>query len=184
VRHWTNAAFLVRSLDGCFLRAGDAGLEGDGFLVWDDVAGGAVLAEDGLAAAPLEGCFEVIGPQGPIACRTGFDHHVAAAQPYDPATVERIFGVALVSRSLRMTSTIRRSGRTDPPRHAARPQPARRHRGAESSSDQGRDRQQRLAIMAGRRALGWSIVGFGEAIMRIAVADRARELVQDLAAAM
>ncbi|QQN66686.1 molybdopterin-dependent oxidoreductase [Bradyrhizobium diazoefficiens] len=93
VRHWTNAAFLVRDSDGCFLRAGDAGLEGDGFLVWDQVAGKAVLAEGGLAAAALEGCFEVIGLQGPIACRTGFDHYRAAAEPYDPATVERITNI-------------------------------------------------------------------------------------------
>jgi anaerobic selenocysteine-containing dehydrogenase/ferredoxin-NADP reductase len=93
VRHWTNAAFLVRDSDGCFMRAGDAGLEGDGFLVWDELAGKAVLAEGGLAAAALQGSFEVIGPQGPIACRTGFDHYVAAAEPYDPAAVERITGI-------------------------------------------------------------------------------------------
>jgi anaerobic selenocysteine-containing dehydrogenase/ferredoxin-NADP reductase len=93
VRHWTNAAFLVRNSDGCFLRAGDIGLQGDGFLVWDEVAGRAVLAADGLAVAALEGSFEVIGPDGPIACRTGFDHYVAAAEPYDPATVERITGI-------------------------------------------------------------------------------------------
>ena len=93
VRHWTNAAFLVRNSDGCFLRAGDIGLQGDGFLVWDEAAGNAVLAEDGLAVAALEGSFEVLGPDGLIACRTGFDHYVAAAEPYDPETVERITGI-------------------------------------------------------------------------------------------
>lgn len=93
VRYWTNAAFLVRNSDGCFLRAGDVGLEGDGFVVWDAVAGKAVPAEGGLAAAALEGSFEVIGPEGSIACRTGFDHYVAAAEPYDPVTVERITGI-------------------------------------------------------------------------------------------
>ena len=93
VRRWTNAAFLVRNSDGCFLRSGDIGLEGDGFLVWDEVAGKAVSAENGTAAAAFEGNFEVIGPEGPIACRTGFDHHVAAAEPYDPATVEHITGI-------------------------------------------------------------------------------------------
>lgn len=93
VRRWTNAAFLVRNSDGCFLRAGDIGLQGDGFLVWDEAAGRAALAADGLAVAALEGNFEVIGPEGPIACRTGFDHYVAAAEPYDPATVERTTGI-------------------------------------------------------------------------------------------
>ncbi|MBR1142566.1 molybdopterin-dependent oxidoreductase [Bradyrhizobium sp. AUGA SZCCT0431] len=93
VRHWSNAAFLIRDSDGCFLGAGDIGLEGDGFLVWDAVAGKAAPAESGLATAALEGCFDVVGPQGPIACRTGFDHYVAAAEPYDPATVERITGI-------------------------------------------------------------------------------------------
>ncbi|MDH2346074.1 molybdopterin-dependent oxidoreductase [Bradyrhizobium sp. SSUT77] len=93
VRHWTNAAFLIRDSDGCFLRAGDIGLEGDGFLVWDAVAGEAVAAEGGLATAALEGCFDVIGPQGAIACRTGFDHYVAAAEPYDPTAVERITAI-------------------------------------------------------------------------------------------
>ena len=96
VRHWTNAAFLVRNSDGRFLRAGDIGLGGDGFLVWDADVGKAVPADDGIATAALEGSFEVAGSEGPIACRTGFDHYVAAAEPYDPATVERITGISAV----------------------------------------------------------------------------------------
>lgn len=93
VRHWTNAAFLVREDNGLFLRPVDLGLEGDGFLVWNAEAKKAISAESGLAVAALEGRFEVAAPGGSIACRTGFDHYVAATAPYDPETVERITGI-------------------------------------------------------------------------------------------
>lgn len=93
VRHWTNAAFLVRDDDGLFLRPGDIGLSGDGFLVWDAVEARPVAAEDGLAGAALEGRFTVQARGGPLACRTALDHYRAAIEPYDPATVERITGI-------------------------------------------------------------------------------------------
>ncbi|MFD2236615.1 molybdopterin-dependent oxidoreductase [Aureimonas populi] len=94
VRHWTNAPLLVREDDGRFLRPRDIGLEGEGFLVWDEGAGRAAGAGAGLAAAALEGRFEVAAPGGPIPCRTAFDHYRAATDAYDPATVERITGIA------------------------------------------------------------------------------------------
>jgi anaerobic selenocysteine-containing dehydrogenase/ferredoxin-NADP reductase len=96
VRHWTNAAFLVREDDGRFLRASDIGLEGDGFLVWNAETKQPTPAETGLAFAALEGPFTVAGPCGSIQCRTGFDYYVAAALPYDTATVERVTGIPSV----------------------------------------------------------------------------------------
>ena len=90
VRHWTNAAFLVRDDDGLFLRAADIGMEGEGFVVWDHALARPVTADGALGEAALEGRFVVDGPDGPVGCRTAFDHYRAAAEPYDPATVEAI----------------------------------------------------------------------------------------------
>jgi anaerobic selenocysteine-containing dehydrogenase/ferredoxin-NADP reductase len=87
VRHWTNAAFLVREDNGLFLR------DGDGFVVWDEAASGVAPARNGLATAALRGRFDVAIADGVIACRTAFDHYVEAAAPYDAATVERITGI-------------------------------------------------------------------------------------------
>ncbi len=93
VRHRTNAAFLVRDDTGLFLRPGDLGEEGDGFLVWDARSGRAVPAAGGLAEALLDARVTAVGRDGPIACRTAFAHYRAAAEPYDPATVAEITGI-------------------------------------------------------------------------------------------
>jgi anaerobic selenocysteine-containing dehydrogenase/ferredoxin-NADP reductase len=93
VRHWTNAAFLVREDDGHFLRPADLGLAGQDYLVWCGREGRPVAAGDGLAAAVLEGHFEVAGGDRTIICRTAFDHYVAATAAYDPNSVERITGI-------------------------------------------------------------------------------------------
>ncbi|WP_137045857.1 molybdopterin-dependent oxidoreductase [Pseudolabrys sp. FHR47] len=86
VRHWTNAAYLVREDNGLFQR------DGDDFLVWDAAAGRAVPARDGLASAALRGRFDVVTADT-VSCRTAFDHFIEAAAPYDPETVERLTGV-------------------------------------------------------------------------------------------
>ncbi|GLR84473.1 molybdopterin-dependent oxidoreductase [Bradyrhizobium iriomotense] len=93
VRNWTNAAFLVREDDGRFLRPSDLGLADEGYLVWSSRAGRPVDAESGLAEAMLEGRFEITGNDRTIVCRTGFDHYIAATEPYDPSTVEEITGI-------------------------------------------------------------------------------------------
>ncbi|TBW38972.1 2Fe-2S iron-sulfur cluster binding domain-containing protein [Siculibacillus lacustris] len=93
VRHWTNAAYLVRDDDGLFVRPADLGLPDGGHVVWDAGSSSAVPAEGGLAGAALEGRFILAAPTGPIACRTSFDHYVAASAAYDPETVERITGI-------------------------------------------------------------------------------------------
>lgn len=90
VRHWTNAAFLVREDDGLFLRPADIGAEGDGYLIWNEAAGCAAAAEGNLGEAALEGRFAVAAPGGAISCRTAFSHYRQAAEPYDPATVATI----------------------------------------------------------------------------------------------
>jgi anaerobic selenocysteine-containing dehydrogenase/ferredoxin-NADP reductase len=93
VRHWTNAAFLVREDDGRFLRPADLGLAGEGYLVWSLRAGRPVAAEAGLAEAAIEGQFEAVTASQTIICRTGFDHYAAATETYDPVTVEQITGI-------------------------------------------------------------------------------------------
>ncbi|MBR0706688.1 molybdopterin-dependent oxidoreductase [Bradyrhizobium liaoningense] len=93
VRHWTNAAFLVREDDGRFLRPADVGLSGEGYLVWSSRSDQLAAAEDGLTEAALEGCFEIAAADRTIACRTAFDHYFGATQAYDPATVEQITGI-------------------------------------------------------------------------------------------
>jgi anaerobic selenocysteine-containing dehydrogenase/ferredoxin-NADP reductase len=87
VRHWTNAAFLVRDDNGLFLR------DGDSFMVWDEATGRAAPAQNGLASAALRGRFNIVTADGVVACRTAFDHYVDAAAPYDPPTVERLTGI-------------------------------------------------------------------------------------------
>ncbi|RVU11977.1 molybdopterin-dependent oxidoreductase [Methylobacterium oryzihabitans] len=93
VRHWTNAAFLVREDDGLFLRAADLGLAGEGFVVWDEASGRAVAASDGLPGAALTGRFAVPGAAGSIDCRPAFDHYRNAVAPYDPPRAEAITGI-------------------------------------------------------------------------------------------
>ena len=90
VRHWTNAAFLVRDDTGLFLRPVDIGREGEGYLVWSQDEGAAVNAKGNLDAATLDGRFTVAAPGGDIACHTAFALYRKAAEPYDPATVADI----------------------------------------------------------------------------------------------
>lgn len=99
VRHWSNAAFLVRDDNGLFLRPDDIGLGGEGFVVWHEtearpiVVGKDVSSGQALSEAALEGRFTLAGPAGRIACRTGFSRYRAATAPYDPARVEEITGI-------------------------------------------------------------------------------------------
>jgi anaerobic selenocysteine-containing dehydrogenase/ferredoxin-NADP reductase len=93
VRHWTNAAFLVREDNGRFLRPADIGLAGEGYIVWSLQHGRAVAAEKGLTDAALDGRCEVAAADRTIACRTAFDHYVAATAAYDLPAVERITGI-------------------------------------------------------------------------------------------
>lgn len=87
VRHWTNAAYLVRDDNGLFLR------DGDDFLVWDAAAGRAAPARDGLASAALRGRFDVVTGADTVSCRTAFDHFIEAVASYDPERVERLTGI-------------------------------------------------------------------------------------------
>ncbi|WP_163874937.1 molybdopterin-dependent oxidoreductase [Rhizobium laguerreae] len=93
VRHWTNGALLVRESDGLFLRGRDVGLEADDFVVWDMLTSRPRSAGDANDQAAMQGRFEVPGAEGPVACRTAFDHYGDAIEPYDPAIVEAIAGV-------------------------------------------------------------------------------------------
>ncbi len=94
VRHWTNAAYLVREDNGHFLRGSDIGLaDTDAYLVWDETHGCVAPATASLATAALCGSREITGSSGQVSCRTAFDHYIAATDAYDPLTVEHITGI-------------------------------------------------------------------------------------------
>lgn len=93
VKHWTNAAFLVRSDNGHFLRPADLGRSGDGYLVWHVKPGCAVESNDGLNEAALRGRFAIDGPDGPILCRPAFDLYCEALKPFGSGHVETITGI-------------------------------------------------------------------------------------------
>lgn len=97
VRRWTNAPLLVRDDTGEFLRAGDLGREpADAFVAWADgpVTVDTRRAADRAEDLALAGSFPVATANGLVVCRPAFAHFAAACRPYDPATVERITGVA------------------------------------------------------------------------------------------
>lgn len=94
LRAWTNAPFLVREDTGRLLRAGDVGLDApaDAYVVWV----GEPLASTPGDEAPeiaLLGQVDVATPDGPLACKTVFQHWREICTRHDPATVEDLTGV-------------------------------------------------------------------------------------------
>ncbi|WP_040677248.1 molybdopterin-dependent oxidoreductase [Nitratireductor pacificus] len=96
LRRWTNAALLVRTDTGAFLRAGDIGeaAHAGAYVAWN----GAPVFYDaarrrfdaGVEHLSLRGTVTVAG----IACRPAFDHLCEAVEPYSPEHVARLTGVA------------------------------------------------------------------------------------------
>ncbi len=95
LRAWTNAPFLVREDTGRLLRAGDADLDGpaDAYVVW---AGRPLASQLGNANAhiALLGWMDVQTPDGPISCKTVFQHWQEVCAQYLPADVEELTGVS------------------------------------------------------------------------------------------
>jgi len=97
LRRWSNAAFLVRTDTGLFLREADIMAEGSAqnYLAWDGVQQKTVVA---AAAADhgnfaLRGEFSVQCINGPVACRTAFSHYAEACAAMPPEQAEKVTGV-------------------------------------------------------------------------------------------
>ena len=96
VRDWTNGPFLVRDDDGTLLRTDD----GDGFVAWD-AGRGAPSRYDTRARAysepplrlMLRGACEVPTRDGPVACRSAFEHFAALCAAYPPERAAAIAGI-------------------------------------------------------------------------------------------
>ncbi len=103
VRQWTDGPLLVRSDNGKMLRQNDitAGGNPETYVAWDantdqvtyyDPATGGYLTEHANLA--LTGTIEVETIDGVIACRPSFQLVVELCARHDPATVEKITGIA------------------------------------------------------------------------------------------
>ncbi|MFE0103990.1 molybdopterin-dependent oxidoreductase [Streptomyces sp. NPDC059009] len=95
VRAWTNAPLLVRADSGRFLRAGELGLSGGEFTVWDEEAG-AAAAYDTRAAAVRPERFALRGTRqvpladgGAVACVPAFQSYVDACAEWPVERVAR-----------------------------------------------------------------------------------------------
>jgi len=101
VRRWTNAPLLVRADNGCFLRAEDIDLVGEGAFVAFDLGAQAPVPYDTARAIPVEqarrlaldGTFDVSMGSQRVSCRPAFSLYADAARPFTRARASALTGL-------------------------------------------------------------------------------------------
>ena len=86
IRRHTNAPFLVRP-DGRLLRAADAGLPGEDFVVWDEARAALCPSREATAARLAGAATLVLADASRIECRTAWDLMCEVWAPYTPERV-------------------------------------------------------------------------------------------------
>ncbi|HEY6094212.1 MAG TPA: molybdopterin-dependent oxidoreductase [Gallionellaceae bacterium] len=97
LRRWSNAPFLVRADNGCFLTAADvdAGGSPKNYLAWDESQGQAVAAEAAgdCATLALSGNYTLHTRAGSVSCRPAFAHYAEACAAMPPERAAELTGV-------------------------------------------------------------------------------------------